>query len=131
MNPDFQPRKTTGHITWTLNDSKGNVITFKVQQGNIPPHLSSVEVTDENGKVGNYLLVAARNMWDEYIRQGFTVQNKCIHHDMDNFYDKKRWEEKSDDVLGGHQWSKMPEYKKQPYKYKKRMMMEFNYALEA
>ena len=85
MNPDIP--NTAEYTMWTLKDSEGNVVTFKVRNRTAPPQ---VEVMDERRRIGNYLLVAARNMWNEYIRQGFVVQNKCVNHDMDKFYDYKR-----------------------------------------
>ena len=74
MNPDYYPEPLfNGSTTWTLKDSQGNVVTFKVRNRNTAPQ---VEVTDEYGKVGNYLTVAARNIWNEYIRCGFVVYEK-------------------------------------------------------
>ena len=88
MNPDYHTNKSTADYTiWTLKDSEGNVVSFKVRNRTPSPQ---VEVTDENGKVGNYLLATARNIWNEYIRQGFVVQNKCVNHDMDKFYEECR-----------------------------------------
>tara|TARA_R110002167_G_C12440577_1_gene630789 strand:- start:54 stop:446 length:393 start_codon:yes stop_codon:yes gene_type:complete len=81
MNPDIP--NTAEYTMWTLKDSEGNVVTFKVRNRTAPPQ---VEVMDERRRIGNYLLVAARNMWNEYIRQGFVVQNKCVNHDMDKFH---------------------------------------------
>jgi hypothetical protein len=79
MNPDFPYHKTTDYITYVLTDDNGNTVSFKVR-GN------KVNFTDENGKTGTYLIGTARNFWNEYVRRGFNVANKCIHHDMKEFY---------------------------------------------
>ncbi len=79
MNPDFPYHKTTDYIVYTLTDKDGNSVSFKVRN-------PTVIFTDENGKTGKYLIVAARNFWVEYVRRGFNIVNKCIHHDMKEFH---------------------------------------------
>lgn len=123
MNPDYYPNthKTAEYTVWTLKDSEGHVVIFKVHNRKAPPQVSCVEVTENSktqGRSGNYLLVTARKMWDEYIRQGFRVQNKCVSHDMKKFYDVKREQENNSDA--DYDWT-MParnylkEYKKKMY----------------
>ena len=123
MNPDMP--NTAETIIWTLKDSEGNVVTFKVLNRKAPPQ---VVVQDENGAVGKYLLVAGRKMWDEYIRQGFVVQNKCVNHDMDKFYEYKKEQEsmwmKYNHTFQYHD-SDLQEMRMSPKDFYK------NYALEA
>ena len=80
MNPDFPYHKTIDYTTYTLTNGDGNNVSFKVCGKN------KVEVTDEHGKTGTYLIHAARNFWNEYVRRGFNVVNKCIHHNMKEFH---------------------------------------------
>tara|TARA_R110002020_G_scaffold198185_1_gene399355 strand:+ start:138 stop:602 length:465 start_codon:yes stop_codon:yes gene_type:complete len=100
LNPDFHDiHNTAEYTTWTLKDSEGNVVTFKVLNRVGKDHyVEVVENSKTKGASGKYLLVAARNMWDEYIRRGFRVQNKCVSHDMEKFYDAKRKVENNSDT---------------------------------
>ena len=79
MNPDFPYHKTTDYTTYTLTDANGNSVSFKVRN-------HKVDFTDEHGKTGTYLNKAGRNFWNEYVRRGFNVVNKCIHHNMKEFH---------------------------------------------
>ena len=139
MNPDFHDTHNTAeYTTWTLRDDEGGVVTFKVHNRVAPPQVEVVENSKTKGASGKYLLVAARKMWDEYIRRGFRVQNKCVNHDMEKFYDAKRKVENLSDT--DYDWT-MParnylkdcmdyDFKKD---YKKILAKEAysNYALDA
>ena len=89
MNPDSY--KTAETITWTLIDSNGNVVTFKVSPGRV-----LIEDGDELRGVDKE---KGRRIWKEYMDKGFRVQNKCVHHDMDKFYAAKRNEEINQKVM--------------------------------
>ena len=82
MNPDFPYHKTTDYITYTLTDGNGNTVSFEVRVG----RPGQINFTDEHGKTGTYLIDAARNFWNEYVRKGFKRVNKCIHHNMKEFH---------------------------------------------
>ena len=89
MNPDFH--KTAETITWTLKDSAGNVVTFKVSPGRV-----LVQDGDELRGVDKE---KGRRIWKEYMDKGFRVQNKCVNHDMKKFYSAKRNEERNQKVM--------------------------------
>lgn len=129
MNPDFPYHKTTDYTTYTLTDGNGNTVSFKVR-GNC----TKVDFTDLSGKTGTYLRYAARNFWNEYVRRGFNVVNKCIHHDMKKFhkayndyeademdYTKEFYEKKNKELASKKIYDTI-------YEYQKRTT---NYALEA
>ena len=85
MNPDFH--KTAETITWTLIDSNGNVVTFKVSPGRV-----LIQDGDEWRGVDKE---KGRRIWKEYMDKGFRVQNKCVQHDMKKFNRAKRREEEA------------------------------------
>lgn len=89
MNPDFH--KTAETINWTLKDSEGNVVTFKVAPGTV-----TIEDGDEWRQVDKE---KGRRIWKEYMDKGFRIQNKCVHHDMKKFYAAKRKEERNQKVM--------------------------------
>ena len=89
MNPDFH--KTAETITWTLKDSNGNVVKFKVSPGRV-----LVEDGDEWRGVDKE---KGRRIWKEYMDKGFRIQNKCVHHDMKKFHAAKRNEERNQKVM--------------------------------
>ena len=138
MNPDFPYHKTTDYITYTLTDGNGNTVSFKVR-GNC----NKVDFTDLDGKTGTYLIHAARNFWNEYVRRGFNVVNKCIHHDMKKFhkasYDYEAEKDYALDAMKNLPWDKKEikkkmylelaskDYHDTIYEYERK----YNYALEA
>ena len=85
MNPDFH--KTAETITWTLKDSEGNLVIFKVAPGRV-----LIQDGDEWHGVDKE---KGRRFWKEYMDKGFRVQNKCINHDMEKFNRAKRREEEA------------------------------------
>ena len=85
MNPDFH--KTAETITWTLKDSNGNVVTFKVSPGRV-----LIKDGDEWRGVDKE---KGRQIWKEYMDKGFRVQNKCVDHNMKKFNRAKRREEEA------------------------------------
>ena len=87
MNPDNFNNKTAESITWTLKDSNGNVVTFKVSPGRV-----LVQDGDEWRGVDKE---KGRRIWKEYMDKGFRVQNKCVQHDMEKFNRAKRREEEA------------------------------------
>ena len=89
MNPDFH--KTAETITWTLKDSAGNVVAFKVSPGRV-----LIRDGDELRGVDKE---KGRRIWKEYMDKGFRVQNKCVNHDMKKFYSAKRNEERNQKVM--------------------------------
>ena len=115
MNPDNFNNKTAESITWTLKDSNGNVVTFKVSPGRV-----LVQDGDEWRGVDKE---KGRRIWKEYMDKGFRVQNKCIDHDMKKFNRAKRREEEAAKNL-------LSSYKK---KCAKKLYTDNwdNYALEA
>ena len=90
MNPDFH--KTAETITWTLKDSNGNVVTFKLAEF----CTVTIQYGDEWRQVDKE---HARRIWKEYMDRGFRVQNKCVHHDMKKFHAAKRKEERNQKVM--------------------------------
>jgi len=124
MNPDFH--KTAETITWTLKDSNGNVVTFKVSPGRV-----LIKDGDEWRGVDKE---KGRQIWKEYMDKGFRVQNKCVQHDMKKFYSaKRRAEEHNKKVMKSISDSMddfVKSYKKQCAK-KAYTEMWKNYALEA
>ena len=79
MNPDFQSYKTAESTTWTI--IKGNrTISFKMYNGR------ETIIIEDNGETNTYLIKAGRNMWNEFMRQGFRVSNECVEHDMKKFH---------------------------------------------
>ena len=119
MNPDFPYHKTTDYTTYTLTDGNGNTVSFKVRGNN------KVDFTDLTGKTGTYLIHAARNFWNEYVRRGFNVVNKCLHHDMKKFHKACSEIEKDYEKMNLELASKA--YHDTICKYER----EYNYALEA
>ena len=128
MNPDFH--KTAETITWTLKDSEGNRVAFKVSPGRV-----LVQDGDEWRQVDKE---KGRRIWKEYMDKGFRVQNKCVDHNMDKFYAAKRKEERNQKVMTSISKSMdkfLDEYR--PYKKnvskKKKLYTDNwdNYALEA
>ena len=83
MNPDFH--KTAETITWTLIDSNGNVVTFKVSPGRV-----LIQDGDEWRGVDKE---KGRRIYKEYMDKGFRVHNKCVDHNMKKFNRAKRREE--------------------------------------
>mgnify|MGYP003150197322 CR=1 FL=1 len=123
MNPDFH--KTAETITWTLIDSNGNVVTFKVSPGRV-----LVQDGDELRGVDKE---KGRRIWKEYMDKGFRVQNKCVHHDMKKFYSAKRKQERNQKAMESISASMddfVKSYKKQ---YAKKLYTDNwdKYALEA
>ena len=90
MNPDFH--KTAETITWTLKDSEGNLVKFKLAPG--------CSITIEDGdELRGVDKEKGRRIWKEYMDKGFRVQNKCVDHDMKKFYASKRKEERNQKVM--------------------------------
>ena len=114
MNPDY----TAETITWTLIDSNGNVVTFKVSPGRV-----LVQDGDECRGVDKE---KGRRFWKEYMDKGFRVQNKCVDHDMKKFYATKRKEESAKEMMDAYLSSYKEQYAKKAYEE----AME-RYALEA
>mgnify|MGYP003141433409 FL=1 len=94
MNPeDFENINTT-HTIWTLIDSNGNSVTFKV-----PSSGNRVTITDNS--CGKYQChrETARDKWNDYMKKGYHISNKCVDYDMDEFYNGKRNEERNEKVM--------------------------------
>ena len=94
MNPeDFNNIKTT-HTIWTLIDSNGNTVKFKV-----PSSGNRVTITDNS--CGKYQChrETARDKWNYYMKKGYHISNKCVDHDMDEFHEMKRNEERNNKVM--------------------------------
>ena len=87
MNPDNFNNKTAESITWSLKDSNGNVVTFKVSPGRV--------LIQDGDKWHGVDKEKGRRFWKEYMDKGFRVQNKCVHHDMKKFNRAKRREEEA------------------------------------
>ena len=139
MNPeDFENINTT-HTIWTLIDSNGNSVTFKV-----PSSGNRVTITDNS--CGKYQChrETARGKWNDYMKKGYHISNKCVDYDMDEFYNGKRNEERNEKVMKSISAS-MEEYVKKihdndlqemrinPKKFYKEFYKDKwdNYALEA
>lgn len=80
-----------GTTTWTLKDSDGKVVTFKMLKcGNIEySHWCVGTVTTRR----NLDKDSARELWKECMKNDFCVVNKCMDHNMNNFYKKHREQE--------------------------------------
>ena len=95
MNPeDFKNLNTTRTI-WTLRDSDGNVVIFKVPD----ERSGTVIVVDAGGDVRRINKDLARQRWKEYMDNGYRISNKCIDYAMDEFHNMKRYEEIHDNDL--------------------------------
>lgn len=138
MNPEDYKNLNTTCTIWTLNDSDGNVVVFKV------PEKGSVMLVDAGGGISRMDKDRARRRWREYMDNGYRISNKCIDHDMDEFYNKKRKEERNQKAMKSIH-SSMDEYVKKihdaelqemrinPKKFYKEFYKDKwgNYALEA
>ena len=89
MNPDYYNTDNTEEFTtWTLKDSEGNIVSFKV------PKYTTVVIRENGGEEVRHVdKDLARRLWKEYMDRGFRISNKCVNHDMKKFYDAKRKEE--------------------------------------
>lgn len=116
MNPDFHETYNTAEtITWTLKDSEGNLVIFKVSPGRV-----LVQDGDEWRGVDKE---KGRRIWKEYMDKGFRIRNKCVQHDMKKFNRaKRRAEEKMKEMI---HYADLQEMRINPKDYYK------NYALEA
>ena len=87
MNPDDINGRLgdTGSTTWTLVDSEGNVVLFRSHDD-----LHYVTVVNAGGGVESYNRDLARLKWDEYMKKGYRIQNKCKVPAMSKFHDAKR-----------------------------------------
>ena len=86
----------------------------------------------------------ARRRWREYMDNGYRISNKCIDHDMSEFYSKKRKEERNrkamksirasmDDYVKNIHDNDLKEMRINPKKFYKEFYKDNwdNYALEA
>ena len=112
MNPDFH--KTAETITWTLKDSEGNLVRFKVSPGRV--------LIQDGDKWHGVDKEKGRRFWKEYMDKGFRVQNKCVNHNMKKFNRAKRREE---EAMRKIHYADLQEMRINPKDYYK------NYALEA
>ena len=94
MNPDNH--KTAQSITWTLKDSNGNVVSFRVFDNNVIFKDHNRSFDSEGVTVRHISKNTARKVWKDCIGKGFEIQNKCVDHDMQKFYDMKRKKEKDE-----------------------------------
>ena len=85
MNPESH--KTAETITWTLKDSEGNRVAFKLAE------FSTVMIQYGDNEWRQVDKEHARRIWKEYMDRGFRVQNKCVNHDMKKFHNARRNEE--------------------------------------
>ena len=94
MNPEDFENISTTHTIWTLIDSNGNSVTFKV-----PSSGNRVTITDNS--CGKYQChrETARDKWNDYMKKGYHISNKCVDYDMDEFYNGKRNEERNEKVM--------------------------------
>ena len=116
MNPEDLNNLNTTRTIWTLRDSDGNVVIFKVpdERG------GTVIVVDAGGDVRRINKDLARQRWKEYMDNGYRISNKCIDYAMNEFHNMKRYEEIHDNDL--------QEMRINPSDFYKNMS---NYALEA
>ena len=93
MNPDYYKNSNSETSTvWTI--SKGpSTIMFKMISG------SDTILIITNDSSRSYAVETARKIWDDYIRRGFRVVNECKNHNMKNFHDAKRKEERNKEVM--------------------------------
>ena len=134
MNPEDFENISTTHTIWTLIDSNGNSVTFKV-----PSSGNRVTITDNSCDKYRCHRETARDKWNDYMKKGYHISNKCVDYDMDEFYNGKRNEERNEKVMRSISDS-MEEYVKKihdndlqemrinPSDFYKKMS---NYALEA
>ena len=126
MNPDLHETHNTAEtITWTLKDSEGNLVIFKVSPGRV-----LVQDGDEWHGVDKE---KGRRIWKEYMDKGFRIRNKCVQHDMKKFYSAKRKQERNQKAMESISASMddfVKSYKKQ---YAKKLYTDNwdKYALEA
>ena len=121
MNPDLHETYNTAEtITWTLKDSEGNLVIFKVSPGRV-----LVQDGDEWHGVDKE---KGRRIWKEYMDKGFRIQNKCVQHDMKKFYDAKRRKESLSKKYDVGAKAAEKEYKKVMENYKKKFHSDDFYA---
>ena len=90
MNTDgHETYNTAETITWTLRNENGETITFKVPSKGDKVWVSS------GGTDAWHSKESARHIWYNFIGMGYSVVNKCVHHDMKKFHDAKRKKERS------------------------------------
>ena len=88
MNPEHFDNLKSSYTVWTLIDSDGNTVLFKV-----PHNGDAVTITQESG--GSFMTNKddARKHWNRYMENGYRISNKSINYDMDEFHKMKRLEE--------------------------------------
>jgi len=128
MNPEDFENISTTYTIWTLIDSNGNSVTFKV-----PSSGNRVTITDNS--CGKYQChrETARDKWNYYMKKGYHISNKCVDYDMDEFYNGKRNEERSisdsmEEYVKKIHDNDLQEMRINPSDFYKKMS---NYALEA
>ena len=114
MNPDFH--KTADYITHTMMHPDGDhTVAFHVYKDH-------VEIRSSMGP-SRVSLEEARKAWKELVRRGFTLSNKCVHHNMKKFNRAKRREEEA--MKQTMHYADLQEMRINPKDFYK------NYALEA
>ena len=86
MNPDHFDNLKTTYTTWTLIDSDGNTVSFKVLNNG-----GSVTITQKSG--GSFMVSRedARKHWNRYMDDGYRVHNKSTTYDMDEFHETENF----------------------------------------
>tara|TARA_R100000008_G_scaffold72651_1_gene50911 strand:+ start:210 stop:626 length:417 start_codon:yes stop_codon:yes gene_type:complete len=138
MNTEDFDNLNTTRTVWTLIDSDGNVVIFKV------PKKGSVMLVDAGGGISRMDKDRARRRWREYMDNGYRISNKCVDYDMVEFHKTKRKEERNrkamksihasmDDYVKKIHDNDLKEMRINPKKFYKEFYKDKwdNYALEA
>ena len=123
MNPDWYNAEES--TTWTLKDSEGNVVSFKV-----PKH-TAVVIRETGEEVRHVDKDLGRQIWAEYVERGFKICDKFQHRPAKESVDKlfKFKTKKLKDMI--HE-NDLQEMRINPKDFYKKAIMEYtNYALEA
>ena len=127
MNPEHFDNLKTTYTTWTLIDSDGNTVSFKVLNNG-----GSVTITQKSG--GSFMVSRedARKHWNDYMNNGYRISNRCTNYDMDEFHKMKRFEEMKEYKVHENDLMEMRINPKDFFGYRNPLMeCATNYALEA
>ena len=129
MNPEHFDNLKSSYTVWTLIDSDGNTVLFKV-----PHNGDAVTITQESG--GSFMTNKddARKHWNRYMENGYRISNKSVKYDiLNDIYEEMH---KICDGKDIHE-NDLMEMRLDPKKFYKEMWQEevkeqySNYALEA
>ena len=130
MNPEHFDNLKSSYTVWTLIDSDGNTVLFKV-----PHNGDAVTITQESG--GSFMTNKddARKHWNRYMENGCRISNKSTKYESTKYDVDSDMESMFKKSLEIHE-NDLAEMRIDPKKFYKEMLgrenYEYsNYALEA